>query len=136
MRVLIISMFLFTLLGSCKKIIEDKQRTELVSIITSGQWHIESFTEGTNITTAQFQGYNFQFTENGAVYGSKDTLVVTGNWTGDLTNYSISSNFPDADEPLKKLNGTWKIKDSSNSYVAAEMKTSQGIVILHLRKNP
>lgn len=135
MRILIICFCMLTLFGSCKKVIENKQRTEIVSIITSGQWHVESYTEGTISFTSQFQGYNFQFTKDGVIFGSKNTLIVQGTWTGDLTNYTISSNFPGVEEPLKKLNGTWKIKDSSSDYVAAEMKTAQGVVVLHLRKN-
>jgi hypothetical protein len=125
----------FLIISSCGKIIEDKQRNLLVAIMTSGQWHVESYKEGTLEVTDQFQGYNFQFKEDGSVTGDNGTNIISGSWLEDVQNYSISSNFPSAADPVKKLNGTWKIKDSSLDYVAAEMKTTQGIMILHLRKN-
>jgi hypothetical protein len=103
--------------------------------MTTGQWHVESYMEGTIAVTDQFQGFNFQFYEDGSVTGNNGTSSTTGTWLGDIRNYSIISNFPSATNPLIKLNGTWLIKDSSMDYVAAEMKTSQGIMILHLRKN-
>lgn len=124
------------LLCSCKKLIENKQRDVLLAIMTSGQWHVESYMEGAVSITDQFQGYNFKFNEDGSVTGDNGSGVVTGTWVGDVQNYSISSNFPSASDPVKKLNGTWIIKDSSSDYVAAEMTTNQGIMILHLRKNP
>lgn len=131
-------LFMLTVLvfASCEKLVEDKQRDALEQLITNGQWHVESYLEGTNQVTQEFEGFNFQFTVEGTVYGHKDSSVVAGSWSGDIENYSITSNFPNAENPLKRLNGTWKIKDSSLDYVAAEMITQQGTMILHLRKNP
>ena len=125
----------FILFCSCEKLVETKKRDALLEIMTSGQWHVESYIEGTIVITDQFQGFNFQFNEDGSVTGNDGLVITTGTWVGDIRNYSISSNFPSAPDPLKKLNGTWIIKDSGLDYVAAEMKNIQGIMILRLRKN-
>lgn len=128
----ILSVLLFS---SCEKLVEDTKKDLLLDIMTTGQWHVESYMEGANSITEQFDGYQFKFKDDGSVLGTKDLAVTQGTWAGDLTNYSIISNFPTAGDPLKKLNGTWKIKDSDLDYVAAEMKTTQ-FIILHLRKTP
>ncbi|MBA4167216.1 MAG: hypothetical protein H0X41_06710, partial [Chitinophagaceae bacterium] len=108
----------------------------LVQAMTDGQWHVETFQEGPDTITDEFTGYNFQFQENGKVTSIKDSLIIQGNWTSDVQNYSISSDFPSAENPIKKLNGTWKIRDTQMDYVVAEMTDTQGKNILHLRKNP
>lgn len=133
--------FLYLLLcimgaSSCKKLVQDEKRDLLVQAMVSGRWHVETFQEGSVVVTDQFTGYNFQFYENGTVSGLKDTLVEQGIWSSDIQNYSISSMFPEAGDPLKKLNGTWRITDTRSDYVVAEMNTTQGKNILHLRKNP
>ena len=120
---------------SCKKLVEDTKKDILLGIITDGQWHIETFLEATDSNTSRFERYNFKFKEDGSVYGIKDSVSIVGFWEGDINNYSIISAFPETAEPLQKLNGTWKIRDSSLDYVAAEMTTLQGMMILHLRKN-
>lgn len=126
---------LYFSLSSCKKLVEEQQRDVLLEIMTQGQWSVESFIEGADSTTAQFTGYKFQFLSEGLVYGIHDGDSIPGVWHGDLENYSIQSEFPGAGDPLKKLNGTWKIKDSGIDFVAAEMTDQQGTMILHLRKN-
>jgi hypothetical protein len=122
--------------SSCKKLVEDKKRDLLVEAMTKGSWHVETFQEGPAPITNEFTGYNFQFHSNGAVEGITDSLVSEGTWTSDVQNYSITSNFPLATGPLKKLNGTWKITDTKADYVAAEMNNAQVKNLLHLRKNP
>lgn len=127
--------FTSIVLLSCSKTVENKKHDVLLQIMTHGQWHVASYTEGTSSVTAAFEGYNFQFDENGAVTGIKDSISITGTWQADLENYSIISNFPPSAEPVNKLNGSWKIKDSGLDYVEAEMATGQGISKLHLKKS-
>jgi hypothetical protein len=131
-----ISLFIIAGVFSCKKLVENTQRNALMDVITNGQWHVETFMNGTDSITSEFSGYNFKFNEDGTVVGLKDSINITGSWQGDIANYSIISSFPETAQPLTKLNGTWKIKDSELDYVAAEMTTLQGTMILHLRKNP
>jgi hypothetical protein len=128
--------FMFAGLFSCKKLVENTQRNALMDVITNGHCHVETFMNGTVSITSEFSGYNFKFNEDGTVVGLKDSVNIMGSWQGDMNNYSIISAFPETAEPLTKLTGTWKIKDSALDYVAAEMTTLQGTMILHLRKNP
>ena len=121
--------------SSCKKFIEDQQMALFISVLTSGQWHVENYIQGTVPITSEFEGYNFQFYKNGTVQSIYQSDTLTGSWVGDIQNYTIFSDFPSAQDPLKKLNGTWKITRKSTDYVEAEMKTVQEKMILHLRKN-
>lgn len=121
---------------SCKKAIENKQRDLLIEAITNGEWQVHQYVEGTVDITVQFTGYSFQFEEKGAVYAKYSGSTVDGIWAGDINNYSINSQFPTAADPVKKLNGVWKLTDSYWDYVEAEMVTANGKNILHLRKKP
>lgn len=108
----------------------------LVDAITNGVWIVEQYFEGSNNISGEFLNYEFQFYENGTVTSTKSSESSSGTWSGDISNYSITSQFPAATNPLKKLNGVWHIKDSYWDYVEAEMTTSTGINVLHLRKKP
>lgn len=121
-------------LSSCQKLVDEQKRNLLVQAITSGQWEIESYMEGAAALTDQFAGYAFQFTENGTVTGTRDDTAHQGTWTGDMANYSISSYFPNAGEPLNKLNGTWLITDGRLDHVVAEMRVGEEITVLKLKK--
>ncbi|MBC7828165.1 MAG: hypothetical protein H7122_10490 [Chitinophagaceae bacterium] len=121
---------------SCKKAIENKQRDILIDAITNGEWQVQQYVEGTADVTILFYGYRFQFEEQGAVHAKYGGSAEHGTWTGDVSNYSISSQFPVATDPVKKLNGIWKLTDSYWDYVEAEMNTANGKNILHLRKIP
>lgn len=134
LRIFLLSFTLF-LFGACKKAVEDQKRDLLVQAMTDGQWRVETFQEGSVSVTDEFTGYVFQFRANGTITGSKNDLPQEdGTWISDIQNLSITSNFPSASEPLKKLNGTWRIRDSQADYVVAEMSSSSGKNILHLRK--
>ena len=121
---------------SCKKAIENKQRDMLMDAITDGVWIVEQYFEGANNISSEFLHYEFQFYENGTVTGNKSTTITNGTWAGDVSNFSITSEFPTATDALKKMNGVWHIKDSYLDYVEAEMQTPNGINVLHLRKKP
>jgi hypothetical protein len=126
---------LFSML-SCKKAIEKKKQEMVMDAITNGTWMIEQYLEGTNNVTSDFLDYNFQFYKNGTVTSTLSGNATSGTWSGNVSNYSITSQFPSATDPLKKLNGVWIIKDSYWDYVKAEMNTANGMNVLYLRKNP
>src|SRR5687767_12492627 len=85
-------------LFSCKKIIEEKQKDMFISAMTDGEWYVGTFMEGTIAVTEQFTDYTFKFEENGTVTGIKGQDKVQGTWIGDISNYSINSNFPSAED--------------------------------------
>lgn len=107
-----------------------------MSAITDGIWVVEQYLEGTTNISSDFLNYDFKFKPDGTVTGTKASEITTGSWSGNSTNYSITSNFPSAVDPLQKMNGVWKITDSYWDYVEAEMTTTNGKNILHLRKKP
>jgi hypothetical protein len=106
----------------------------LLDAMTNGKWFVEQYLEGTTNVTGTFEDYDFQFFKDGTVTGFYSAGSTNGTWQGDINNYSISSQFPSAADPVKKLNGLWKIKDSYWDYVEAEMNTPNGKNILHLKK--
>lgn len=132
--------FILLLLGfstlSCKKAIEEKKQDLVMKAITDGIWVVEQYFEGTNNISNDFLNYDFKFNTDGSVTGTKAGNTTTGTWAGNISNYSITSNFPAAADPVLKLNGIWKLTDSYWDYVEAEMTTPAGKNILHLRKKP
>lgn len=119
---------------SCKKAIEKKAANMIMEAITNGEWIVEQYFEGSNNLSNQFQNYYFKFNTNGTLTGSTDSSVTNGTWTPNVSDYTITSDFPTAVDPLIKLNGVWKLKDSDWDYVKAEMATSGGTKVLILRK--
>lgn len=113
---------------------EKKARDMIMDVITNGVWIVEQYFEGSNNISGQFLNYTFQFYENGTVTGTINTTSTNGTWSGNVSDYTINSNFPSAEDPIKKLNGLWKIKDSDYDFVKAEMTTTSGTNTLYLRK--
>ena len=133
----IIALFILSVnLVSCKKAVEQKQQDIIMSAITDGIWVVEKYLEGANNISNDFLNYDFKFKNDGTVTGTRAAEVNSGTWSGNATNYSITSNFPSAPDPIQKMNGVWKITDSYLDYVEAEMTTTGGKNILHLRKKP
>jgi predicted peptidase len=123
---------LFTL--SCKKAIEKKAENMIMDAITNGEWIVEQYIENGNNISSQFLNYSFKFNSNGTVTGTINSTSTNGTWVANATDYTITAEFPSAGDPLKKINGLWKIKDSYWDYVKAEMTTSSGTNVLTLRK--
>lgn len=132
---LLILVTVFISFNSCKKIIEGSQKNAFLEVMTNGYWHVESYTEGTTNGTDLFSGYNFKFVDDGTVEGINCYNSTKGIWVGDIENYTISSTFPAAEDPLKRLNGIWKITNTKPDFVNAEMTTNQGKMVLQLRKS-
>ncbi|MEO8583108.1 MAG: hypothetical protein ABI415_04875 [Flavitalea sp.] len=134
-KLLLIPIFSLMFVCSCRKIVEDKKKDFILSFIASGDWHIEEFREGASTITDQFTGFNFHFTKEGTVTAKKDNITENGTWVGDATNYTITANFPTSPDPIKKLNQTWKLTDSSEETVIAETSGPDTKNTLRLRKN-
>jgi hypothetical protein len=133
--VLFSAIALFVISSSCKKAIEQKQKDIIIEAMTTGRWFVEQYKDTTTDVTADFFGYEFQFYENGKVDGILNTTTISGTWSSDVSNYTITAAFPPAaSDTLKRLNYTWKITDSYLDYVEAKTTTASGDNILHLRK--
>ena len=119
---------------SCKKAIEKKAQDMIMDAITNGEWIVEQYFEGSNNVSSQFLNYTFRFYEDGTLTGTISNVATNGTWAPNATEYTIFSEFPTATDPLKKLNGLWKIKDSYWDFVKAERVTTNGTNVLMLRK--
>ncbi len=85
--------------------------------------------------TADFAGYKFQFKSNKTVDAIKNNSIEkTGTWDGNAYSRRITSNFPNATNPLLLLNGTFVITDSGLTYVEANQTVAGEIRMLRLDK--
>ncbi len=119
---------------SCKKAIEKKAQDMIMDAITNGEWIVEQYFENGNNASSQFLNYSFRFYENGTLTSTISNTATDGTWVPNTTEYTIVTEFPTATDPLKKLNGLWKIKDSYWDFVKAERATASGTDVLMLRK--
>jgi hypothetical protein len=119
---------------SCKKAIERKKEQIVMDAITSGVWIVELYSEDGVVLTSDYAGYEFKFNENETLNAIKLSANVPGTWKPDITNYSITTNFPTATNPLNKLNSTWTLTDSDWDYVKSQSVLTGVNRILNLRK--
>lgn len=133
---LIVFLMVLLTVASCKKTVENQQKNIIIEAMTTGVWFVYQYTEAGTDVTAGFSGYEFKFDQNGTVTGTLATSSTPGTWSANISNYSITSQFPSAGDPLQKLNGTWIIKDSYLDFVKAEMVTPSGTNQLQLQKKP
>lgn len=132
----LIPAFLSTVV-SCKKVKEDIGKQYIIKVMTDGRWVVEKFTENeTEDMTGMFDGYEFQFMEDGKVYSYYSAEKQTGTWEGNTTNLTITSSFPAATDPLKKLNDVWKISNNTTKSVEATPFNSSRVAFLKLVKKP
>jgi hypothetical protein len=136
-RALLMCSLLLTLLTggiACKKVKEDLARRFIISAMTDGRWLVDKFTEDTEDITASFNGYEFQFEEDGKVYAILGASQEEGTWVGDVNALTIFSNFPGATAPLSGLNDTWKVTNNTTKLVEAEPVNSARKAYLKLVK--
>jgi hypothetical protein len=119
---------------SCKKAIEKKKEQIVLDAVTNGLWVIELYSEDGITMTTLFNGYEFKFNENETLAALKLGAATQGTWKTDISQYSITTNFPGATEPLSNLNAIWKLTDSDWTWVKSESTVSGIKKILHLRK--
>ena len=134
-RMVLTALLFLPLLFSCKKTIEKKQQDLVMAAITSGRWYVSEYLAGTTNLTAEFEGYEFQFHDNGSVDGIKGSSSTQGTWSADANNYTITSAFSgSAGLPLTRLNGIWKWTDSDWSYIKTYYVNGAETYYLSLRK--
>ena len=119
---------------SCNKIIEEKKKDVVVEAMTDGRWFVNDYKAAGIFVTAEFNGYEFQFFEDGKVQAILNTSITNGTWTGDMNALTITSNFSGAQPPLTRLNAIWKIIDSDWSYVKAYSTSGADTNFLDLKK--
>lgn len=123
----LVCLTLFSLGGvQCKKIQEDLGKKFIINAMTSGLWLVDIFTDDNVDIKSGFDNMEFQFKKNGTVIAinTVNSEESTGTWEGNTSDLTIYSNFPGAQEPLVRLNDTWKI--TNNTMVLVEAKPFVG----------
>jgi len=129
--------YLFVLLPfsfSCKKAIEEKKKDIVVEAMTDGRWFVKEYKAAGIYVTSEFDGYEFQFYENGKVEAILSTNITNGAWTGDINALTITASFGGAPQPVSRLNGVWKLIDNSWTYVKAYYVIGADTNFLDLQK--
>jgi len=134
MRRLLPLLLLSLLSISCKKAIEKKKEQVVMDAITNGLWLVDLYTENGIIMTSDFAGYEFKFNDNETLNALKQGSSVAGTWKTDLVQYSITTDFPGATNPLVKLSSVWTLTDSDWDYVKSESTVLSMKRVLYLRK--
>lgn len=120
---------------SCKKAVDKAVKNAAYEIITNGRWSIVKFEIGTTSYLSEYAGFEFQFYKGGVVTafltGSPN---VNGTWLGKEDILAIESNFPGADDPLKRLNGTWLITGATEVSVRGTQTIGSDVYTLWLKK--
>lgn len=122
---IIIVLPVITLL-SCKKSIDNQKENYVLGVMTKGVWFLENYVEDGVDVTDQFKDYVFQFHESGKLDATKNTVVQSGYWSGDINNLTLTVNFPLSVQVLPKLNYVWKWLDAHIGLVFAETVTASG----------
>jgi len=129
----LVALLCLTLAG-CRKAVTELQTKTLMEIITSGQWFIDQFTEGTTTYTQDYRGYDFKFNDNGTVNAYLASAVTVGTFSVDALNKRISSRFPAGSAPLlMRLNETWTVTNASLSLVEAKPSDPARTSFLRIR---
>ena len=125
---------LFLVIG-CNKQVEKIQRNAVIDAMTSGQWKVSSYKNGSTDETASFSPYQFQFKDDFSVDAiNSGNVEKTGSWTADAAAKTITSSFSNAANPLLLLNGTWKVTNNSWTFVEASQTINGNSCKLRLDK--
>ena len=123
-------------LFGCKKQIEKIQTDLVIQAMTTGQWKMVSFKDGSTDLANDFAPYLFQFKTDYTVDAIRNSSIESsGTWDADASAKTITSYFStQASNPLPFLNGTWKITKNSWTYVEANMTVNGVLRTLRLEK--
>lgn len=127
-------LLLISLSFSCKKAIEKKQEQVVMDAITNGFWIVDLYSEDGNVMTSSYADYQFKFNDDETINALSSGPAVPGTWKPDISQYTITTNFPGATNPIQKLNSVWKLTDSDWNYVKSESTLNGVKKVLHLRK--
>src|ERR1700676_755672 len=120
-RFIVFFLLLHAIPFSCKKFIEQQEQNAIVNMVTNGTWRITGYLDHRTVNiTDSFSGYSFQFNKDGTLYGVRYGQQTNGTWSANVSNKSITSNFPSATYPISMLNHAWTITDSYTDSVAAK----------------
>jgi hypothetical protein len=127
--------FVITTSYSCKKAVDKAQENAINDIITNGRWEVTKFDVASTPKLSEYNGYAFQFFSNGVVTATKSgSPDINGTWQSNISNITITSNFPVNVGPLQRFNGLWVITRFTETTVQATKSEGAEEFLLGLRR--
>jgi hypothetical protein len=134
-RLFVLAIGLSIAFCGCKKAVEQAQQNAIEQAMTTGQWVVTQFMQNSTDITFQFSGYSFKYNTDQTVNAIRNNSVETsGTWNADTDNFTITANFPSANQPLPLLNGVWHINNTTWTTVDASMTIGSETRTLKLAK--
>lgn len=125
---------LIILCFSCKKDIDKQKQDYVLGVLTGGRWFLDNYTLNDVDVTSNFSEYEFKFYENGKMDAITSSSVVSGTWSGDVTNLTFTVTLPTSDPKLVRLNYVWQWLKSNIGVVFAENVTPTQKISIRLKK--
>jgi hypothetical protein len=101
---------------------DDKPTKQVVeSALKESQWRVTNFFDEKD-ETQHFDGYSFQFSNDGSVIAAKNNTLVSGTWsTFKSSNGEIKLNLEfSLTEPFDELSDDWVVVESSSTRIVLE----------------
>ncbi|WP_339609443.1 hypothetical protein [uncultured Planktosalinus sp.] len=92
---------------------------QLRDVLTDGNWFVSLYLEdGDEDETSDFNSFTFNFSENGQVAASNNSVTLNGSWfvSESDSNLKLVLNFFDA-YPLDELDEDWKVTSFSSTQI-------------------
>ncbi len=125
---------LIILCFSCKKGVDKLKENYVLGVLTDGRWFLDNYTLNDVDVTSNFSEYEFKFYENGKMDAITNSSVVSGTWSGDVTNLTFTVTLPASDPKLVRLNYVWQWLKSNIGVVFAENVTPAQKISIRLKK--
>ena len=106
---------------------ETMPREQLVQNTVNSNWIITSYIDSGQNETSDYNGYIFQFNNNGSVVAQKGDISINGTWSitssdddsQDQMHFNLSFNVP-TDHDFDELNDDWHVSNFSSSRIDLE----------------
>jgi hypothetical protein len=113
-------LLLLLILTSCQK------ENNIEKTITKGTWTISNYVDNGNDETYHFNGYKFNFNDNGGLIATLNSNQVAGNWSKNDDDSSTKLNILFSQTPLDELNDDWNIITISESTIELQDISGDG----------
>lgn len=114
---------------------DDVDDSDFVSMLTNGNWMVESFVDGDENQTSDFEGYAFTFNTDHSVEAVKASTTITGVWTtsGDSGEIELLLEMSSTD-PFDDISEDWTVITFSASAIRLENGDDDNKRILVFKK--
>ena len=100
---------------------------KLATTLGNGSWRITYFFNNQDVTS-DFDGYSFQFIDDGILIARKNALSMQGSWETEESSDGNSKLYIDfgTGDPLQKLNEDWRLGANSGLKITFEHQSGNG----------